>query len=108
MVSGRYRQFDVFANPDRESSKAHPYLIVLQSDAVSQIDTCIVAPLVPPRTIKLFERLLPQVTIDGVQFTIAVPDMAAIPTAEIGTPIANLEADRYRIVAALDLVFTGI
>jgi toxin CcdB len=108
VVSGTHRQFDVFANPDRETAKAHPYLVVLQSDAVSRIDTCIVAPLAPPRTIKLFERLLPQVAVDGVLYTIAVPDMAAIPTSEIGAPIANLESERYRIIAALDLVFTGI
>ena len=103
-----WRQFDVFANPDRETAKSYPYLIVLQSNAISDLDTCVVAPLAPPRTIKLFERLLPEVTVKGRRFIIAIPDLAAIPVAEVGKPVANLEAERYRIVAALDLVFTGI
>lgn len=102
------RQFDVYRNPDAETSDAHPYLVVLQSDAVFNIDTCVVAPLVSPRTIKFFERLLPFATVNGVQYVIAVPAMAAIPVEAIGAPVANLESERYRISAAIDLVFTGI
>ncbi len=67
-----------------------------------------VAPLAPPRTIKLFERLLPEISVKGRRFVIAIPNLAAIPASEVGEPVANLEAERYRIVAALDLVFTGI
>jgi len=109
MVKGsRHRQFDVFRNPDSETSDTHPYLIVLQSDALRDLDTCVVAPLVSPRAIKFFERLLPQVAVDGTRYVIATPDMAAMPVGEIGAPVTNLEAERYRISAAIDLVFTGI
>jgi len=109
MVRGtRHRQFDVFRNLDAETSGTHPYLMVLQSDAIFDIDTCVVAPLISPRTIKFFEKLLPLVVVDGTQYVVAIPDMAAIPVGEIGPPVANLEADRYRISAAIDLVFTGI
>jgi len=103
-----HRQFDVFRNPDVETNDTHPYLIVLQSDAVSGIDTRVVAPLVSPRTVKFFEKLLPLVTVGGTQYVIAIPDMVAVPVGEIGAPIANLETERYRISAAIDLVFTGI
>ena len=102
------RQFDVFDNPDPGTSKFHPYLIVLQSNAVFGIDTCVVAPLISPKAIKFFESLLPEVTVAGRRYVIAVPDMAAIPVAEIGEAVANLEAERYRILAAIDLLFTGI
>ncbi len=103
-----HRQFDVFRNPDSETNETHPFLIVLQSDAISEVDTRVVAPLVSPRTIKFFERLLPLVTVHGDQYVIAVPDMVAIPVSEIGPPVANLETERYRISSAIDLVFTGI
>ena len=103
-----WRQFDVFANPNRKTAKAHPYLVVLQSDAISGIDTCVVAPLISPKTIKFFERLLPEVVVRGTRYAIAVPDMAAIPSDEIGEPVANLESERYRILASLDLVFVGV
>jgi toxin CcdB len=104
----RHRQFDVFANPDRNSAAAHPYLIVLQSDALFGIDSCVVAPLVSPRTIKHLERLLPEVSIDGKRYVVAIPDMAAIPTATIGNPVTNLDAERYRILSAIDLIFVGL
>lgn len=102
------RQFDVFANPDRRKAETYPYLIILQSDALFSIDTCVVAPLISPKTIKHLERLLPEVTVEGTNYVIAMPDMAAIPTTLIGKPIANLDAERYRIIAAIDLVFAGV
>jgi toxin CcdB len=110
MVSStrKHRQFDVFRNPDRATAATHPFLIVLQSDAIDQIDTRVVAPLVSPRTIKLFEKLLPVVVVLGRRYVIAIPDMAAVPVAEVGSPVGNLAAERDRIIAALDLVFTGI
>lgn len=103
----RHRQFDVFANPDRNSAAAHPYLIVLQSDALFGIDSCVVAPLVSPKAIKHLERLLPVVSVNGKSYVIAVPDMAAVPTAMIGKSVANLDVERHRILAAIDLVFVG-
>lgn len=109
MVRGaHHRQFDVFRNPDAETSNTHPYLIVLQSDAIFDIGTCVVAPLISPRTVKLFEKLLPLVVVDGTQYVVAIPDMAAIPIGEIGVPVVNLETSRDKLLASIDLVFTGI
>ncbi len=104
----RYRQFDVFPNPDKRSSDEHPFLIVLQSNGLSELDTCIVAPPMKPRTIKFFERLMPEVTVNGAKYTIAVPDLGVIPPDLISSPVANLESERYRIIGAIDLVFTGV
>jgi toxin CcdB len=102
------RQFDVFANSDSESADSHPYFIILQSDALSHIDTVIVAPLVPPKKIKLFERLLPEVVVNGSRYVIATPDLGAISTRLVPAPVANLESYRDQISAAIDLVFLGI
>ena len=102
------RQFDVVANPDPISAKTHPYLVILQSDAIYGIETSVVAPLVSPKSIKFLERLLPEVTVKGKRYVLAVPNMAAIPVSEIGEPVCNLESERYRILEAVDLVFVGI
>jgi len=102
------RQFDVCPNPDPETRGAHPYLVVLQSDALKYIDTCVVAPLVGPKKIQFLERLLPEVTLNGSRYVIAIPDLAAMPTAQLTLPVANLGEYRYQIIGALDLVFTGI
>ncbi|HTK80643.1 MAG TPA: CcdB family protein [Rhizomicrobium sp.] len=110
MVSARrpHRQFDVFRNPDRTTAAEHPFLIVLQSDAVDQIDTRVVAPLVSPRQLKFFEKLLPRVMVEGAQYVIAIPAMAAIPTSIIGSAVVNLESEGHRITGAIDLLFLGI
>lgn len=101
-------QFDVFPNPDRHSAAAHPYLIVLQSNAVEDLNTRVVAPLVAPSAMRGFERLMPLVSVDGKTLMIDVSNLGTIPVREISAPVANLEAERYHIIAAIDLVFTGI
>lgn len=109
MVRGKLRrQFDVYTNPDKSSSAFHPYLIVLQSDALTDISTCVVAPLSAASDIKTFDRAIPQVSVRNQQFLILVPALAAVPARTIGTAITNLEAERYRIIRAIDLVFTGV
>jgi len=102
------RQFDVYPNPDPETREFHPYLIVLQSDALGHIATRVVAPLVSPKRIQFFERLLPEVTVEGKKYVVATPDLGAIPTMELKSPVANLEQQRDRIIASIDLLFTGI
>src|ERR1700719_915581 len=102
------RQFDVYPNTDPETGDTHPYLIVLQSDALGHIGSRVVAPLVSRKKIQFFERLLPEVNVDGARYVIAIPDLGAIPTGELTSPIANLEQERYRIIAAIDLLFAGV
>lgn len=104
----KYRQFDVFPNPDVGSNAPYPFLIILQSDAVAEIGSRVIAPLIAERSIRFLEKLMPPVTVLGRRYVIAVPDMASIPISEIGKPVANLEGERYHITAAVDLVFTGI
>ena len=102
------RQFDVCPNPDPETRDAHPYLVVLQSDALKYIDTRVVAPLVGPKKIQFFERLLPEVTLNGSRYVVAVPDLAALSTTQLTSPVGNLEEYRDRLIGAIDLVFTGV
>ena len=102
------RQFDVCPNSDPDTRDAHPFLIVLQSDVLKYIDTRVVAPLVSPKKIQFLERLLPEVTLNGSRYVIAIPDLAAIPTSLLALPVANLEQYRDHIIGAIDLAFTGI
>ena len=102
------RQFDVFANPDLESAESQPYFVILQSNAINHLATVVVAPLVAPTRIKFFERLLPEVIVNGSRFVVATPDLGAFATTLVSSPVANLEIYRDRIVAAIDMLFLGI
>jgi toxin CcdB len=103
------RQFDVVANPDPSETAYRPYLINLQSDLVSELTSTVVAPLVPHDQMKGAQRLNPMVKVDGADFWLATHELFAIDRRMLsqGT-IVNLSSDRDAIIAALDIVFTGI
>jgi toxin CcdB len=103
------RQFDVIANPDPLETDFRPYLINLQSDLVSELTSTVVAPLVPHGLMKGARRLNPVVSVDGAQFWLATHELLAIDRRMLGSgTIVNLSNDREAIIAALDIVFTGI
>ena len=66
------------------------------------------APPIAPKKIPFLERSLPEVIVNDARCVIAVPDPGAMPTAELKSPVANLESERYHIIGALDPVFAGI
>ncbi|MGN6149968.1 MAG: CcdB family protein [Rhizomicrobium sp.] len=101
-------QFDVFENPDPESAEAHPYFLILQADRLKELNTRIVAPLVAPKTLPGFERLMPVVSVKNKNFVVDITNVGVFPLKLIPKPIVNLESERYRIVGAIDLIFTGI
>jgi toxin CcdB len=99
-------RFDVYRHPDNALRKSTPYLVDLQNNYISGLDTRVVVPL---RHAKLFgppmRGLNPQFDIDGVPVVLDMSALAAIPTTELRTPIANLHAQSNLIVDALDTLF---
>jgi toxin CcdB len=102
------KQFDVFPNPDARGRATHPFFVVLQSDLVSGIRTRVVAPLAHSAKLKSRERLLPEVRIAGQRYVISMPDLGAVPVHALPPAIDNIERERDRIVAAVDVLFTGV
>jgi toxin CcdB len=102
------RQFDVYSNPNPQTSDSHPYFVILQSDAIGSLNTRIVAPLIAPKQLPFFERLMPEVMVRGSRYVVDTTNLGPIPTRLLHERITNLEAERYNLVRAIDLVFTGI
>lgn len=102
------RQFDVFENPARNGREQRPYLIVVQHDFFDDRPTRVVVPLVTATAIRPELRLNPIVTVLRENYIVSPTEMVTISVRFLRDPIANLEAERDRIVAALDLVFTGL
>ncbi len=67
-----------------------------------------VAPLIRPEILGSFERLHPQISVLGEPFTLSVSELFAIDRRKLGEVVDSAERYRYRIVAALDLLFTGV
>lgn len=96
----------MFANPTRRTAQAFPVLVVLQSNRVSDTSSVIVAPFLRHLRAEP-SRLYREFTISR-RCALAVTDRAALPRSVLNEPVANLGPERDRIVAALDLLFTGV
>ena len=102
-------QFDLYVNPSKETSSAVPYLLDLQSDLLDQMTTRVVAPLfwaeatgAPART------LMPHFEVDGRKVVMSTPELAGVSRSQLGPRVGSLADHRTEIIAALDLLFTGI
>jgi toxin CcdB len=102
------RRYDVFPNPIRAGRADKPYLICLQHHFLEHLGSRIMASLVRKRAIETQWRLYPPMNLLDQTFYFDPTDLSTIPTRFLKTPIANLEAESFRIAAALDLVFTGV
>ena len=102
------RQFDVIKNPFRAGRDGKPYLVCVQHHLLDRLNTRIMASLVTRHAVQDLPRLYPLVRVATQELFLDPTDLVALPIRILRTPIANLESDRDRIVAALDLVFTGI
>ena len=101
-------QYDVCRNPNPSSRKRAPYLLILQSDLLDPIPTVVVAPLVRLGEFEPIRRLNPAIDITDESFVLSTTELAGIPRTAIGPVVSNLAGERDAIIAALDLLFTGI
>jgi len=101
-------QFDVYRNTS-ESAEEAPYLVDLQSSAVGMLETRLVAPLRPRKSISwLIRALHPEVKLGSRLFIVSTGELSAVATNELGPVVGNLSSQRGDFIAALDLLFTGI
>ena len=100
-------QFDVFRHA---KSRRYPYLLDLQADLLGDLATRIVAPLMPLARLrgKPIGRLNPVVAVDGEQHVVLFQELAAFPANELRNAVTSLHARRGELIAAIDLLFTGI
>jgi toxin CcdB len=102
-------RFDVYANPGAQATTT-PYLLDVQSDLLSGLDSRMVIPLRSVEQfakVKLPMRLTPVFTIDGRDYLLETPKMAAVPLRILKTPVASLASAQAEITGALDFLFQG-
>lgn len=102
---GRYA---VYRNPDASTRARTPYLLDIQSDAVSVLPTRLVVPVRKVPDASRISRVHIEIEIDGAPHTALVNEMAAVLQSRLGTPATSVEIDRAAITAAVDLLFTGL
>ena len=102
-------QFDIHRNPGQRTGRTHPFLVIVQSDRWSALDTRLVAPLVLRSALPVDDItvsvLTPVFTIAGREVFLNPFDVTPVPRDRLGDPLASLAADedaKRRIQQALD------
>jgi hypothetical protein len=102
------RQFDVVPNPIKAERTRRPYVVNLQHDHFGQDGKYVFASLAMSDAVKPVQRLNPAMRILGQELFLLPNDLFTLSARQVSPPVANLESDRDRIIAAIDLVFTGV
>lgn len=98
-------QFDIYRRP----GEGIEYLLELQDNLLDRLSTRVVAPLARADLAGPgMKTLNPRISISGEDYLLLTHLLAAIPATMLGEPVASARGQRDTIVAALDLLFTGI
>ncbi|MBM6594055.1 CcdB family protein [Microvirga pudoricolor] len=97
-------QFDLYTGVGRSGGA----VVDLQAGLLDRLATRIVAPLIPRADMEAITGLTPAVTVNGNEFIVVLPEMAAVPSRELHQRIGSLADDQDRIKRALDILFFGI
>jgi toxin CcdB len=103
-------QFTVHRNTNPATQGTVPYLLNVQSDLIEDLGTRVVIPLYPVSAMKgeILRTLTPVFEIGGAPYIMMTPQLAGIPRKSLGATVADLSPQRDNIIAALDLLITGI
>lgn len=103
-------QFSVYKNKNPQTRSAIPFLLDVQSDLLSDLETRVVVPLCPASAMKgkPLRVLTPILQIEMEPYVMLTPQMAGIPRGELGASVVSLEQHRFEIIAAIDFLVTGI
>ena len=96
-------RFDIFKNEGEAG-----YLLDVQSDLLSGLNTRVVVPLLPKSSAPSpAQRLNPIFGIEGQELVMATQYMAAVSEGELRSAVGNLTEKQDEITAALDMLFLG-
>ena len=103
-------QWDVYPNPSMRLREEIPFLVDLQSDLLSGLDTRLVAPLARSRVARaaLPRRLCPEFTVQGSPVVLLPQETGAIDARLLKKRVVSLRAQAHEIIDALDAVVSGV
>lgn len=103
-------QFDVHRNRNAASKARFPLLLDVQSGLLEPLATRVVIPMAAASGAhaRSIDSLTPTLRVDGRDYLLMTPLIAGIATRELGPVIGNRAGEREAIIAALDLLVTGI
>ena len=103
-------QFTLYRNENKNSKKAYPYFVDVQSDLLEELNSRIVIPLSSQKTLNNInaKKLCPVIEINEGAFVLLTHQMTSVPRSALKNKITTLGQYRYDILGAIDLLLTGI
>lgn len=103
------RQFCVYRNLNAATRSAYPLLLNVQGDLISETGTRVVVPLLPAnRSVPAMPPLAPVVPVKGKSYVLVTPLLAGTEVSDLGALEVDLSDQRGAIMAALDMLISGI
>lgn len=102
-------QFDVYANPSDSAAHGIPYVVVVQSDLLDALATRLTIPLATVEFAnKSPDKLCPIVSVNGQRLRALTHYTAPLPTSSLRQIVGNVAAHASELVAAIDVVISGV
>jgi toxin CcdB len=102
------QQFVVFKNP--RGKDGFPFLLAVQHPLLSALPTRLAIPLAPLRKVgrDTAPRLNPIVEVSGGEYVVMTHLLGAVDAGVLQTRIADLNSKRSEIIAAIDVLISGV
>ena len=102
-------QYSVYANTNTSTKSIYPYLLDVQSPLLDSLETRLVIPLSLKSKFndKSMKNLTPIISINGVDYLVLTPQMAAIQKKHLGAFIVECSNNRTEILSSIDFLITG-
>ena len=102
-------QFDVYVNPSESASLGIPFVVVVQSDLLDALATRLSIPLASiDFSEKSPEKLFPMVVVNGQSLRALAHYSAPLPTLSLRDRVGNLAPQASVLIAAMDVVVSGV
>ena len=103
-------QFDAYKNTNPSTRSLYPYLVDIQSNTLSNLQTTVVIPLTAEKDYagKPLSNLHQLFKISGKKYIGMTTLIASIDKNILGDKTTSLSQHRDQIVSALDFMITGI
>ena len=103
-------QFALYKNEDSSSNKVYPFFIDIQHSLLEDLNSRMVIPLSTHKTLNDTDakRLCPILRFDEGSFVLLTHQMTSVPKSILKTEVTSLEKYRYEILAAIDMLTSGI
>ena len=103
-------QFSLYRNEDNSSNETYPFFIDIQNSLLSDLNSRIVIPLSPYAALNNNEakKLCPVIHLDEGDFVLLTHQITSVPKSIINDEVTSLENFRYEILAAVDMLTSGI